>query len=72
MADSFMTYKSTTLPAPDIWTAADCADFLRISYSSFIKKYQYKPGFPARLSNFDSPRWSAESVRAWALDKLAA
>ena len=56
----------------DIWTAQDCADFLRISYSSFIKKYQYKPGFPPRLANFDSPRWSAEAVRAWALDKIAA
>lgn len=50
-----------------IWDANECADYLRQSYSTFIKRTQYLPGFPARCQIPGQPRWPAMRVTQWAL-----
>lgn len=50
-----------------IWDAEECAAFLRLSYSTFIKRTQYLDGFPARCPIPGQPRWPAMRVTQWAL-----
>lgn len=50
-----------------IWTAQECAEYLGISYHSFIKRHQHSLGFPKRLDIPGKPRWSAKQVTDWAL-----
>lgn len=52
-----------------IWTAAECADYLRQEKSTFLKHTQYVAGFPARLEVPGQPRWSAKEVANWALSR---
>jgi len=54
-----------------LWSAADCAAYLRTSESSFQSRVAYLPGFPQaiRLPRPDGrrshPRWKACEVIAW-------
>lgn len=50
-----------------IWSAQQCADYLGQSHSRFLKKTQYRPGFPDRCPLPGQPRWRAQAVTAWAL-----
>lgn len=50
-----------------IWDANQCANYLGQSYSTFIKRTQYAPGFPARCPIPGQPRWPAKAVTDWAL-----
>ena len=50
-----------------IWDARQCSEYLGQEYSTFLKRTQYLPGFPARCPMPGQPRWRAESVTAWAL-----
>jgi hypothetical protein len=55
-----------------IWDAQGCADYLGQSYSQFVKRTQYLPGFPARCPLPGHPRWPAKSVAEWAIGAQAA
>ena len=50
-----------------IWSAAQCAEYLGQSYSTFIKRTQYLDGFPARCPIPGQPRWPAKAVTEWTL-----
>ena len=50
-----------------IWSAAECAEYLRQEHSTFLKKTQFIEGFPPRLPMPGQPRWSALAVSNWAL-----
>lgn len=54
-----------------IWSAEECAEYLRQEKSTFLKRTQFLPGFPARLPIPGQPRWQAKEVAAWALGKAA-
>lgn len=60
-----------------VWSAQDCADYLKVSKSHFLNCIRYAEGFPAQLPippymvkdrkvTMD-PRWRAADVAAWAL-----
>lgn len=55
-----------------LWSAADCAAYLRISESSFYQRVAPLPGFPQaiRIPRADGhkghPRWKAREVIEWA------
>jgi hypothetical protein len=53
-----------------IWNAQECAEYLRQEVSTFLKRTQYVPGFPARCPIPGQPRWSAKAVTAWALGEI--
>jgi len=49
-----------------IWDAKQCAEWLGISYSTFIQKRQHAEGFPARIPlGKQHPRWRAQEVKDW-------
>jgi len=50
-----------------IWTAAECAAYLREEKSTFLKHTQFLEGFPARCPRPGQPRWPAKAVCEWAL-----
>ena len=52
-----------------IWTAEECAGYLRQEKSTFLKYTQFAAGFPARLEIPGRPRWSAKAVATWALSR---
>lgn len=67
----------------DIWTAQECADYLRVHVSTFRNEIRYRPGFPAPLpwsvvdfagQPLKRPvaKWHRSEVEAWALRKEAA
>ncbi|UOF80945.1 hypothetical protein [Caudoviricetes sp.] len=49
-----------------LWTAKECAEWLKQSYSHFIQKTQYLDGFPKRCPIPGHPRWVAQDVIDWA------
>lgn len=49
-----------------IWDAAECAAYLRQERSSFLKRTQFRDGFPRRLDLPGHPRWLAIEVTAYA------
>lgn len=49
-----------------IWDAQQCADYLGQGKDNFLKRTQYKPGFPGRCPKPGAPRWRAVEVMAWA------
>ena len=51
-----------------IWTAEECAEYLRQEKATFLKVTQYRPGFPPRLHIPGQPRWRAAAVTDWALN----
>jgi hypothetical protein len=51
---------------PLIMTLEDIADFCGLSYNYVRNELQNQPDFPARLDRFKSPRWSRDSILAWA------
>lgn len=53
----------------DIWTAKECAAFLKLAPRYFLRKVRFQPGFPDQLewSKMGHPRWSSAAVREWAL-----
>ena len=50
-----------------IWTAEECAAYLREEKSTFLKATQFAAGFPARCPKPGQPRWPAIAVCEWAL-----
>lgn len=50
-----------------IWGADECAEYLGIAKTSFLKRTQWRDGFPARLALHGQPRWQALAVTEWAL-----
>lgn len=50
-----------------IWSAEQCAEYLGQEKASFLKRTQWRPGFPARLEKHKQPRWKAIEVTEWAL-----
>ena len=50
-----------------IWDADECASYLRQEKASFLKRTQWRPGFPPRLDLPGQPRWQALAVTEWAL-----
>lgn len=54
----------------EIWTAKECAEYLRCSYSTFMKRLRWQPGFPDPLewSTGGELKWSAEKVKSFALE----
>ena len=52
-----------------IWTAADCAAYLKVTAKHFLRDYRFLEGFPKQLqwSLEGRPRWAAQSVKDWAL-----
>ncbi|OGT57499.1 MAG: hypothetical protein A3E01_08145 [Gammaproteobacteria bacterium RIFCSPHIGHO2_12_FULL_63_22] len=50
-----------------IWDADQCAEYLGLSYSQFIKRTQYLEGFPPRCPIPGHPRWPANAVTEWVL-----
>ena len=51
---------------PVIMSLDDLADFLGLSYNYVRNDLQNQPDFPPKLDRFKSPRWSRDSVMAWA------
>lgn len=49
-----------------IWTAQQCADYLRIDLGEFLGTFVNEPGFPAELSNAPG-HWRAQEISDWAL-----
>ena len=49
-----------------IWDAQECADYLRQSRSTFLKRTQWAPDFPPRTRGEGHPRWNAKQVTMWA------
>lgn len=49
-----------------IWNARSCAEYLEQSYSQFVRRTQYIPGFPDRCPVPGQPRWRAQAVAEWA------
>lgn len=47
------------------WTAKECAAYLKVSYSQFIKHVQFDPTFPKRIRETGHPRWVSSEVQAW-------
>jgi hypothetical protein len=52
-----------------IWDAEQCAKYLGEEKSTFLKRTQFKPGFPGRCPKPGAPRWLAVEVTAWATGK---
>jgi hypothetical protein len=52
-----------------VWTAKDCAAYLKVSSKHFLRDYRFRDGFPRQLawSIEGRPRWSAQAVKDWAL-----
>lgn len=51
-----------------IWDAQECADYLGISKSRFLRYRRYNEGFPKMVTKEDErPRWRAADVVAWRL-----
>jgi hypothetical protein len=49
-----------------IWTAQECADYLKQSRQEFLRITRHRPDFPRELQN--RPRhWQAAAVAKWAL-----
>lgn len=53
-----------------IWNGQECADYLRQSYSLFMRTTQYRPDFPKRCPVPGHPRWSAKDVMDYARGEL--
>ncbi len=49
-----------------IWDAQQCADYLGQSKVSFLKRTQWRVGFPSRCQIEGHPRWNAKQVTEWA------
>lgn len=52
-----------------VWSAEECAEYLRQAPATFLKRTQHIPGFPARLPIPGQPRWQAQAVAEWALGR---
>lgn len=51
-----------------IWTADECADYLRESKERFLRNTRHMGGFPAPVSVANKrPRWRAQEVTDWLL-----
>jgi hypothetical protein len=71
--EQIMDAEMSTVPFERvIWDAQACADYLGQSYSQFVKRTQYQPGFPARCPVPGQPRWRAIAVTDWAIGEQAA
>ena len=53
-----------------VWTAEECAAYLRQEKATFLKGTQYLPGFPKRCPIPGQPRWPAWPVTQWALGEI--
>ena len=53
----------------EVWTAKECAAYLKVSPKHFLRWYRFKPEFPKQLawSVGGRPKWSSEAVIAWAV-----
>ena len=53
----------------EIWTAKDCAAYLKVCPKHFLRRIRWKEGFPKQLhwSEGGHPKWSSEAVKAWSL-----
>ena len=49
-----------------IWSAEECAEYLRESKDYFLSHTRHKEGFPSEIPG-KPKRWRAASVAAWAL-----
>ena len=49
-----------------VWTAEECADYLRESKAYFLQTTRYKEGFPPEIPG-KPRRWRALAVTQWAL-----
>ena len=58
----------------DVWSSKECAAFLKVTPKHFLRHHRWLETFPKQLawSEAGHPRWSAESVRAWALRESSA
>jgi hypothetical protein len=52
-----------------IWDAGDCATYLKVCRKHFLRDLRFRGGFPKQLpwSEGKRPRWSAQTVKDWAL-----
>jgi hypothetical protein len=52
-----------------IWTAKECAEYLKFAPKYFRSTVRYWAGFPQPLdwSIGGRPKWSAQAVKDWAL-----
>lgn len=52
-----------------VWNAQQCADYLGISKSRFLRYSRYNQGFPQEVTREkERPRWRAADVVAWRLN----
>jgi len=56
----------------ELWSAKDCAEYLKQSYQTFIKHTQWADGFPPRCPVPGQPRWRARDVQRWAVGEQEA
>lgn len=49
-----------------VWSGAQCAEYLNQAYKYFMRETQFAPGFPPRCDIPGHPRWSAKLVIEWA------
>lgn len=50
-----------------IWNADECAAYLKLSTSRFLRTTRYADGFPQALKMDGHPKWQAIRVCEWAL-----
>jgi hypothetical protein len=51
---------------PVIMSLEDVAEFCGFKYSYVKNEIQNSPDFPPKLDRFKQPRWSRDSIMAWA------
>jgi hypothetical protein len=58
----------------DIWTASECAAYLKVSRKYFLTTMRHRYGFPRQLewSVGGHPRYSSARVKEWALRQIYA
>jgi len=56
----------------ELWSAKDCAAYLKLSYTTFLSRTQWTVGFPARCPVPGQPRWRARDVQRWAVGEREA
>lgn len=53
-----------------VWDGLQCAEYLGVSYRTFMRRTQWLPSFPKRCPVPGHPRWSAQAVSQWALGEI--
>jgi len=51
---------------PVVMSIEDVAVFCGLSYNHVRNDLQNQPDFPRKLDRFKTPRWSRDSIMAWA------